>query len=51
MNGKLKLIFSILLVFIVWYKKIDIVGFMNDMQFMMTNAYLHRLLDELINLA
>lgn len=41
MNGKLNLIFSILLVFIVWYKKIDIVGFMNDMQFMMTNAYLH----------
>lgn len=51
MNGKLNLIFSILLVFIVWYKKIDIVGFMNDMQFMMTNAYLHCLLDELINLA
>ena len=41
MNGKLNLIFSILLVFIVWYKKIDIVGFMNDMQFMMNNAYLH----------
>ena len=41
MNGKLNLIFSILLVFIVWYKKIDIVGFMNDMQFMMINAYLH----------
>ena len=41
MNGKLNLIFSILLVFIVWYKKIDIVGFMNDMQFMKTNAYLH----------
>lgn len=51
MNGKLNLIFSILLVFIVWYKKIDIVGFMNDMQFMMTNAYLYCLLDELINLA
>ena len=51
MNGKLNLIFSILLVFIVWYKKIDIVGFMNDMQFMMTNAYLDCLLDELINLA